>query len=143
MKNLFRLATTEAGLELGFVYGMGIPAPSSDYKAYSTKNGKSTGGEARAGYKNATWQWTGLTPSQAHNITAVVEAAITAGGTIYATLPRANGENSGLDWVDVSAQAAYPDVVAMQGAMNGYSLQSVTLRLNNITIINEPSTVVV
>lgn len=146
MKNLYRLATTENGLELGFLYGMGVPAPSNDYKSYSTKTGKSTGGEARAGYKNDTWQWggvNGLTPTQAYNITAIIEAAISAGGIVYATLPRANGENSGIDWIDVSAQAAYPEVQKTQGVLNGYFLQSVILRLNNITIINDPSDVVI
>lgn len=143
MKNLFRLSVTEAGLDQGFLYSMGVPAPSNDYRSYSTKNGKSTGGEARAGYKNDTWQWTNLTPTQAYNITVIIEAAITAGGTVCATLPRHNGENSGIDWIDVSAQAAYPEITQIQGVMNGYMLQAVTLRLNNITIINDPSDVVV
>lgn len=143
MKNLYRLATTENGLDIGFLYGMGIPAPSNDYKAYSAKVGKSTGGEARQGYKNDTWQWMGITPNQAHQITAVIEAAIAAGGTVYATLPRANGEKTGINWIDVSAQAAYPEIVKTQGVLNGFLLQSVTLRLNNITIINDPSDVVI
>ena len=142
MKNSYRLSTSEAGLEQGFLYALGVFSPTNTYRAYSTKIGKSTGGETRQGYKNDTWQWINLTPTQLHHVIDIVETALTGGGIIYATLPRANGENGGLDWVDVSAQVSYPDITPMQGGANGYMLQSVTLRLNNIAIINDPSTVV-
>ena len=143
MINLYRLATTELGLETGFLYSHGVFKPSNGYTAYSTKVASSVGGQNRAGFKNDTWQWLGLTPTQVFQITQIVEDSLANfSGLIYATLPKANGENSGQSWVDVSAQVTYPEVLQVTGALNGLVLQSTILNLNNITIINDPSTVV-
>jgi hypothetical protein len=141
--NLYRLALTEAGLEQGFLVSLGIPKPTNTYKAYSTQLPQSTGGKKRVGYKNDSWQWIGVTPTQASEIISLVEAALAGTGVLYATLPRANGENAGMDWIDVYGIPVYPDIVTIQDAgVNGLVLQSVTMPLNNITIVNEVSTAV-
>ena len=48
-----------------------------------------------------------------------------------------------MDWIDVYGIPVYPDIVTIQDAgVNGLVLQSVTMPLNNITIVNEVSTAV-
>lgn len=141
--NLYRIALTEAGLETGFLQSLGIPKPSNAYKAYSSQLPQSTGGQKRTGYKNASWQWLLLTPTQANEVCELVESALSGSGVLYVTLPRANGENAGMDWIDAYGVPSYPEIVPIQEAgVNGRVLQSMTLRINNITIVNEISTAV-
>ncbi len=141
--NLYRMALTEAGLSEGFLQALGIPKPSNTYKAYSSQLPQSTGGQKRTGYKNDTWQWLNLTPTQANEVCEIVELALAGSGVLYVTLPRANGENAGQDWIDAYGVPSYPEIVPIQepGA-NGRALQSMTLRINNITIVNEVSTAI-
>jgi hypothetical protein len=137
------MALTEAGLAKGFLQSIGVPKPSNAYKAYSSQLPQSTGGQKRTGYKNDTWQWVNVTPTQANEICELVESALSGSGVLYVTLPRANGENAGMDWIDAYGVPSYPEIVTIQDSgINGLVLQSVTLRINNITIVNEPSTAV-
>ena len=144
--NLFRIALTEAGLETGFLSANGIPKPTNTYKAYSSQLPRSTGGQKRTGYKNDVWQWAGnngLTPTQANEVCEYVESALSGSGVLYVTLPRANGENAGMDWIDAYGIPSYPEIVKTQEVgTNIYVLQSVILRINNITIVNEVSTAI-
>ena len=141
--NLYRMALTEAGLAKGFLQSIGIPKPSNTYKAYSSQLPKSTGGQKRTGYKNDTWQWVSITPTQANEICELVESALSGDGVLYVTLPRANGENAGQDWIDAYGVPSYPEIVPIQEVgINGLVLQSVTLRINNITVVNEVSTAI-
>jgi len=141
--NLYRMALTEAGLETGFLQALGIPKPSTTYKAYQTQLPQSTGGQKRTGYKNDVWQWLQLTPTQANEVCELVESALSGDGVLYVTLPRANGENAGQDWIDAYGIPSYPEIVPIQEpGVNGRVLQSMTLRINNITIVNEVSTAV-
>ena len=146
MTNLYRIALTEAGLETGFLFSLGIPRPSSGFKDYATQLAQGNGGQKRVGYKNDVWPWAGqnsLTPTQASEICSVVEAALSGDGVIYVTLPRANGQNAGQDWIDAYGVPSYPEIVTIQEAnVNGRVLQSVTMRINNITVVNEVSTAV-
>lgn len=141
--NLYRMALTEAGLETGFLQSIGIPKPSNTYKAYQTQLPQSTGGQKRTGYKNDVWQWLLLTPTQANEVCKLVESALSGDGVLYVTLPRSNGENAGMDWIDAYGIPSYPEIVPIQEpGVNGRVLQSMTLRINNITIVNEISTAV-
>ena len=141
--NLYRMALTENGLETGFLQAIGIPKPSNTYKGYTTQLPQSTGGQKRLGYKNDTWQWVSLTPTQANEICSLVESALSGNGVIYITMPRANGENAGMDWIDAYGIPVYPEIVPIQEPKaNGLVLQSLILKINNITIVNEPSTAV-
>ena len=137
------MALTEAGLAEGFLQALGIPKPSNTYKAYQTQLPQSTGGQKRTGYKNDVWQWLLLTPTQANEVCEIVESALSGDGVLYVTLPRANGENAGMDWIDAYGIPSYPEIVLIQDAgVNGRVLQSMTLRINNITIVNEVSTAI-
>lgn len=143
MSYLHRIALTEAGLEKGYLFSLGIPRPSTDFKDYSTQLGQGNGGQKRLGYKNDVWQWVSLTPTQAYEICSIVEAALSGDGVIYVTMPRANGQNAGMDWVDAYGVPSYPEIVTIQEAnVNGRVLQSLTMRINDITIVNEVSTAV-
>jgi hypothetical protein len=137
------MALTENGLETGFLQSIGIPKPSNQYKAYQSQLPQSTGGQKRTGYKNDVWQWLLLTPTQANEVCELVESALSGDGVLYVTLPRANGENAGMDWIDAYGVPSYPEIVPVQEpGVNGRVLQSMTLRINNITIVNEVSTAV-
>jgi hypothetical protein len=143
MTNLYRIALTEAGLEKGFLFSLGISRPSNQFKAYSTQLPQGNGGQKRLGYQNDVWQWIAVTPTQVNEICEIVEAALAGNGVIYVTMPRANGQNAGLDWVDAYGIPIYPEIVQIQDAnVNGRVIQSVTMPINNITIVNEVSTAV-
>ena len=141
--NLYRMALTENGLSKGYLQTLGIPKPSNSYKAYQTQAPQSTGGQKRLGYKNDSWQWVALTPTQANEICRLVESALSGAGVIYVTLPRGNGESAGMGWIDAYGVPSYPEIVQIQDAgVNGRVIQAVTLRINNITVVNQISTAV-
>ena len=137
-----RIATTEAGLATGNFHVRGLPEPATIILVdHSVKQPQSTGGMARHGYHHASVIWERLTGTQANAIRALIETAeATYGqgnGTLWLTLPRTTGEESGLDLVDISGKAHMPDLQpATVGLYTG-----VTLTINNVTVENEPSTV--
>lgn len=141
----FRMATTELGLEKGYLFLRKVPTPNrADYKDYSAKFDQSVGGQARHGYKNVTILWTSLTPLQVNKIKAMITAVKAGNDLIYLTIDRNNGDSLNYDWIDVSG---YPhqidpeedgDLVGSQGR----AFRNIQLFVNNLTIINDPSTVV-
>ena len=140
--NLYRIALTELGLEKGFLVSLAVPEPTNQYRAYSATLPRSTGGNKRLGYKNDTWQWLNITPTQANEIIQMVEDALSGNGVIYATLPRHNGENAGINWIDVYGIPQYPEITPSVEGANKQVIQSMTMIINDITVVNEVSTAV-
>jgi hypothetical protein len=138
----FRIATSEAGLPDGHFFTRNLPEPLPPILTdYSVKSPQSTGGKSRQGYAKASVIWAIFTQSQANTLRRLVEAAEATGGegngTLWLTVPRTTGDSSGVDWVDISGIADMPDL--QPEAVGLYS--NVTLTLNDVTIENEPSTV--
>lgn len=138
----WRIALTEAGLNLGWFFARGLPPPTNaPYHDYSTRVSHSEGGQSRHGYKNVRMFWETLTRGQASNLRTVLQAGLDSGtGLIFLTIDRANGSGSGPDWIDVSGRPHMPDFDPSRfaGATNIVH-QNVELFLNNLTIVNDPA----
>lgn len=143
---LYRISTTQAGLETGYLLAYDIPMPELvSFQPFTNRRPQSTGGQARQGYKFCTLLWSRLTAQQANIIEALIEAAEVAGGsgngTIYLTLPRADASAGGQNWVDISGTAILPQFETEQQS-HGVTYVNVQLKLNNVTIVAEPSSAV-
>lgn len=134
----FRLAATEAGLNKGYLFKYGLPAPQPEYRDYSVKASQSDGGEAKHGYKIVTFLWPELSREQGHQLRQLVESG---NGTIYATFPRADGKKDGWDFIDVSGTPLVPDMSPANpiAGTDSWLYQNVQLIIRNITIVNEPA----
>lgn len=141
----FRMATSELLLEKGYLFLRKVPTPNrSDYKDYSAKFEQSVGGQARHGYKNVTILWTNLDAYQTYQVKNMLNTVLAGNEIVYLTIDRNNGDSMSYDWIDVSG---YPhqidpeedgDLVGSQGR----AFRNIQLFVNNLTIINDPSTVV-
>ena len=142
----WRLALTEAELEFGWLFTLDIPPPTTPtYEDYTERIAQGEGGVATLGYARAEWLWTNVIPTTTFLIKDLVrQALLFSDKRIFVTLDRSNGTGPGRDWVDVSAVPQLPTQTMggpQSGASNAFHSQ-VTLVLNNIQIINDPSTVV-
>lgn len=135
----WRLSATATLTNQNF-FALGLPPVNTpDYKDYSQLLPKSQGGVSRQGYTNISLLWDGLDFEQFRTLTRIVEAAITA-GSIYATIDKADGSgllNSFVDIHGVPAPLEYAPVSNGKGVM----FQNVLLRVTNITVDNDPSTI--
>lgn len=143
---LYRIATTQAGLETGYFVGYGLPMPELPFfQPFTTRRPQSTGGQARQGYKYCTLLWSRLDARQANIIDGLIAAAEVTGGsgngTIYLTLPMVDASAGGVNWVDVSGVAVMP-AWETENQSHGVTYTNVTLRLNNVVILAEPSSAV-
>lgn len=122
------------------LYALGLPPVNTpDYKTYSELVPQSQGGQTRQGYINSRLLWDELDFLQFKVLTGIVEAAITA-GLIYATVPKGNGTALLNDFIDISGiplPLEYQPVNDARGVMYA----NVTLTINNITVVSDPSTV--
>lgn len=138
----FRLATSEAGLTNFFI--LGLPRPQlAQFSDHSARRPQDQGGVARLGYNVASLLFVRLSLRQARAIDALILAAEATGGsgngTLYLTLPKTLASNV---WIDVSGIAERPDWANLVDPdSDGRSYANVELRLNNATIVNDPSTV--
>lgn len=138
----YRLATTEAGLATGAnFFILQLPRPDLvTYADHAARFPAGRGGESRQGFESVSLLWNRLSASQAATLRRIITAAEVTGGpgngTLYLTLPKANASSG---WIDVSGIALMPEWVPEGGEAQGYG--NVLLRLNAVTVENDPSTV--
>lgn len=140
---LYRIGTTEA--LLAHFVARRIPPPDLvTFQEYTTRRAQSTGGQARQGYANCSVLWGSLTALQARALKKLIETAEASGGsgngTLWLTIPQSDASHAGQGWVDVSGTAIMPDWEPAQDG-HGQLYENVVLRLNNVTVENDPSTV--
>jgi hypothetical protein len=134
-----RIASTEAGLATGSFFAREMPQPQTFYSDHSSRASQGEGGQTRHGYGSVTLLWDTLTAAQARDLKAVIVAAeATASGLIYVTLARNNADNGQFDWIDISGYPIMPNFQAE--GIHGAVFRNIQLVVNNITIINDPST---
>lgn len=141
----YRVATSEAGLDTGYFVARGLPPPDLvTFEPFSTRRPASQGGESRQGYRSCSVLWNRLDSLQATAIYTLIETAETTSGegngTLWMTLPRADASAPGVNWVDVSGIALLPNFET-EPQSNGQTYPNVVLRLNDVTIQNEPSNI--
>ena len=133
-----RIATSEAGLATGALFARKIPKPQTFYRDHSSRSSQGEGGEARHGYLNVSLLWDTLTASQASALKAVITAAQgQSSGLMYLTIRRTDATNGDTDWIDVSGRPLMPE---FQSSNDGRIFRNVELTINNLTILNDPST---
>lgn len=136
-----RLGITEAGMRF-MIQAMKMPYPELPlYNDHSTKVALSTGGEALRGFRSTSLTWDRLDAHQAYTIRKIAEDAIDSGdGMIYATINRAWNRSGDIqDWIDIKG---YPNIPSAPSVSNtrGFTTDSFTLVINNVVIVNDPST---
>lgn len=141
----YRIATSEAGLATGYIFARGLPPPDLvTFDPFSVRRPASQGGESRQGYKSVSLLWNKLDSKQAsviYNLISTAEASSGEGnGTLWATLPKVDGASPGINWIDVSGIALLP-TFETEPQSNGQTYPNVVLRLNNVTVENEPSNI--
>lgn len=142
----YRIATSLAGLASGFFFvGNRLPEPQKVFfQPYSVQRAQRRGGEARHGFSQTSLLWKDLLSAQANflwNLVTVAEVTDGVGnGTIFLTVPRTDASSSGVSWIDVSGTVAMPEFQIIDFT-HGLMYANVLLKLNNVTIENEPSTV--
>lgn len=135
----FRLSATST-LTRQNLFALGLPPVNlPDYKTYSELVPQSQGGQVRQGYINNRLLWDELDFLQFRTLTRITEAAITA-GLIYATVPKANGTALLNDFIDISG-VPWPLEYQPVNNARGVVFQNVTLTINNVTVVSDPSTV--
>lgn len=144
-KNLFRISSSLSGLATGSFVAKGLPEPHiAFYQGFTVRVAQGLGGEGRHGYITAFIQWEEMVRHQAAFIQGLVAAAeVTAGvgnATLYLTLPRTDAISAGTAWIDISGKVKMPQWVT-EPWTQGFIYQPVTLSFNNVTVENEPSTV--
>lgn len=137
----WRIATTEAGLASGYLFALGISPPTNaPYRPYSVRVGRSTGGQARHGYKNVRMFWANLDRVEARILKEIVEAGIALTGEIYLTVDRADGDSDTFDWIDVRGKPHTPDFDPSRFAgASDIVHENIELFTNNLTIVNDPA----
>lgn len=133
-----RIATSEAGLAKGAFFVRGIPKPQMFYRDHSTRSPQGEGGETLHGYKAVTLLWSDLTAAQAAELRDLIETAQAAATpVIFLTITRDNADNGNYDWIDVSGRPLMPE---WQPGRDGEVFTQVEFVVNNLTILNDPST---
>lgn len=140
---LYRIGLNEVGLAHFVARGL-PPADLATFQEYTSRRPQSTGGQARQGYANMSVLWDSLTALQAYTLRKLIDDAETTGGsgngTLWLTVPQSDASSPGQGWVDVSGIAIMPDWEPVQDS-HGTLYENVVLRLNNVTVENDPSTV--
>lgn len=145
MRTHYRIATSLAGLATGSFIGLGLPEPQlPQLQRFSERIRQGLGGESRHGYSWVSLLWEQLDQRQAGLLRSLITTAEVTGGngngTLYLTVPSPDATSTGTSWVDVSGLAQLPEFNTAPYA-HGVTYINVELRLNNVTIENEPSTV--
>jgi len=137
-----RLAITEALLGRGYlIQNWRLPTPSLPiYNDNSVRVTTSDGGEALRGFRSFSLTWDVLDSLQRRTVRRIAEESLdSSGGLIFATIDFSwNGTGPNGTWVDVSGNARIPAIVPI-GNSDGLASGSVTLIVNNLTIVNDPA----
>jgi len=138
-ERLFRISSNSTLTNKHFFTWELPPVADCLYRDFSERVPQALGAETRQGYKNVTLFWEQMTYLQGFTLRTILEE-VTAGNELYLTIPRANGEGGYYDFIDVSGYYTMPDWDFPPRA-RGLIYQGVELKVNNLTIVNDPSDV--
>lgn len=141
--SFYRMGTSLAGLKLFFT--LGLPEPQQVvFRDFSVQVPQGLGGEGRHGYTQATVMWREVSRTQAARIRGMIDAAeVTDGignGTLFLTIPRTDGVSAGQAWIDISGKVSMPQFQPGP-ATHGLVFPNFAVKLNRVTVENEPSAV--
>lgn len=143
IQNNWRIAVSEDRIPMGWFKARGVPPPDGfSYRNHAVKVNRYNGATGKHGYQNASIVWTRLTNYQATVLAELINFARddSANGYLYMTIPRVDGEQHGMGWVDVYGYPNLSDLSASSPFFaTGIMINNVELSLNNIIIINDPA----
>ncbi len=139
----YRMGTSLAGLKLFFA--LRLPEPQQvTFRDFSVQVPQGLGGQGRHGYIQATIMWQEVSRAQAARIRTMIDTVeATAGignGILYLTIPRTDGVSAGQAWIDISGKVTMPQFEP-GAATHGTVFPNFIVKLNRVTVENEPSTV--
>lgn len=142
----YRVASSLAGLATGhFFVGNRLDQPQRVFfRPYSVQRLQRRGGEVRHGFSQTSLLWKDLLAPQVNFLWELITAVeVTDGvgnGTLFFTVPRVDASSSGVSWIDISGIVIMPDF-QISDFSHGLIYTNILLKLNDVTIENEPSTV--
>lgn len=140
MKYKWRIGLTEPTM-LYFVQ-IDIPRPDEpNYQDYTNLVPQGLGGNKATGYQFVNLAWSTLTSKAINQLRKYVDVARTDQSEIYLTIQRADGTTWGNDWIDVRGIPHEITYQKVGGDAIGHAFRNVVLFVNNLTIVNDPSSV--
>ena len=136
----YRISNTEAGLAKGAFFVRSIPPPSMDtYQPFSSIVPRSGGGDAAHGYSKLTIVWRTMSLNQYNRLKVLVNT--TRPGLVYVTFAIRDGSQPQGIFVDASGKAQFmqQSSASPMNLVGSPAVENVTLVINNITILNNPS----
>lgn len=138
-----RLATTEAGLSIGYlIYSWGLPEPQlPQYQDHASRSPLSSGGEALRGHSSVSLLFEKLTTTQMATLRKLVEDALDSGdGLLYATVDKSwRGDGPTHNWVDIKGEPSIPSATPTGGA-SATLFENVVLNIRAVEVVNDPAT---
>jgi len=137
----YRISTTEIRLGYGHLFAQGIPVPDIQvYNDSSSVVSTGDGGETRHGYLSVTWTWNRLSFNQIRIIKGMIDYVQSNDLYLYMTVDRGVDGSGRGDWIDVKGKPRNLQQTVVSNS-NSVGYDNVTLYLNNLVIVNDPSTV--
>lgn len=137
----FRISLT-ADLSKGNFFLRGIAAPTTtQYQGFSETLPQADGGQVQHGYKNLILTWVSVDANTVYIIKQFVNDCLNSTKTLYMTVPMNDGSKVGRTFIDVSGRPLPIKVEEIGVPEWGVAFNNMTLALNNITIVNNPSTI--
>jgi len=138
----WRIATTEAGLQLGALAARGIAIPTQvEPMDHTVRADQSQGGTARHGWSTYKILWNKLTLEQLIEITRIVDTIKTGTGELFFTGRWYTRSNPVMRFVDLKGRPdlgdVSPDPPMDASGMPVFS--NIVLNLANVTILNDPA----
>ena len=141
----WRMANAEGRLASDSFARLRIPVPDTvSFKDNSLEVDLSQGGQRLHGHINLSMLWATLSNTQLSVLVNKIEAIRVANGQLYLTIEASNGFYPGLQWIDIRGRPHRPPELSPAGSLAGRvrgasSFNSVTLFVNSITVVNNPS----
>lgn len=150
----YRMALEELVLPRSNFFLLNIPQPSNViFQDYSEISSHGRGGKSKYGFSHVTFHWEKVLTTSTARIRKIIDQVLAGekldgtplDGYLYLTFDRNDGKSFGRGWVDAYG-TPHPLEVTPIGEIAGSSgsrgHESVTLKVNDIQIINEPSLLV-
>lgn len=135
----FRIATTQTGLTTGYFFVHKIPPPATAVFKGFTEQINQSQGQVQHGYMNVEITWTNVTNIGVYNIKRMVDAILPTTRILYLTVPYNDGTKPGERFIDVYGVPLPVDPQPLPLAPIGSGFQTLTLRVNALTVLNDPA----
>lgn len=135
----FRIALTQAALPTSYNFLYKIASPDTAvFKGFSETVNQAQNA-VQHGYKNVELTWTNVNNNTVYQIKRFVDQALAGTRLLYMTVPYNDGTKPSERFIDISGIPYPVDPQPLPIAIFGSGYQSLTLKLNNVTILSNPA----